>query len=213
MLALPKPPEKWDEPSVLVGTLSSPYQLDTCLECSFYHVPARHIPKDWLPISYVAIYQSRNMFPDDCGIRFYGKVKHCMPVRRWQISEIPKDSDELYYRFEIEAWEQLDPPVEVLEIPFKHLLSNLFLLKHSRQTPELALDTPAHYVFYHALHRSLELGEGTFRHTSGATVKHRNGLFEVHRRGRKIAAFCTEDFKNTPAGIFRQVIGILEKEE
>lgn len=211
MLALPDIPPQWDAPSVLVGTLSSPYQLDTCLECNFYHVPARQVPEDWLTVSYVAIYQSRTMFPEDCGIRFYGRIKDCISLRRCQITEIPKDSDELYYRLEVDSWEQLETPVGVREVPFTHLLTNLFLLEHSRETPELLLKTPEDFLFYQALHRSLELGDGTVLRHPGGTVQHKKGLFQVHRRGRKIAAFTTEDFIRTPASIFRQLMKALKK--
>lgn len=211
MLSLPKCPTVWDSPSVLVGTLRSPHQLDVCLGCGFYHVPACHIPEDRLPVSYVALYQSRSLFPEDCGIRFYGRVKRCIPVRRWQISEIPKNSHELYYRLEVDSWQQLESPVSVREIPFTHLFTNLFLLQHSKETPELSLETPVKYQYCQALRRSLELGDGiVLRHPKG-TVRLKNGLFQVHRHGRKIAAFCAEDFIRTPDAIFRELMEVLER--
>lgn len=211
MAALPEIPKKWDSPSVLVGALRSPHQLDICRDYRFYHVPARQIPNDWLPFSYVAIYQSYTMFPDDCGVMLYGKVKYWKPVQRWQIRELPKNSDELYYRLEVESWQQLEPPIAIKELPIVHLRTNLFLLKHSLETPELILRTPDHYVYYQALNTSLTLGDGTvFRHPGGV-VRHKNGLFQIHRHGRKIAAFCVEDFTETPAAIFRELMDILEK--
>lgn len=204
-------PSHWDSPSVLLGTLRTLNQLDICLECGFYHVPARLIPLDRLPIDYVAIYQSRLKYAEDCGVQYYGRVKSCTPVRRWQIREIPRDSDELYYRLEVEAWEQLEVPVRVLEIPFNHLFTNLFLLTHSQETPELTLKKPVHYVFYQALKYALQLGDGTvFRHRGGA-VRLTKELFQVYRHGRKIAAFVAEDFHRVPAEIFHQLIHMLEK--
>lgn len=209
--ALPEIPDRWDSPSVLVGALRSPHQLDICLEYGFYHIPAKQIPNDWLPFSYVAIYQSYHMFPDDCGVMLYGKVKHWKPVQRWQIRELPKSSDELYYRLEVEHWEQLEPPIAIKEIPIIHLRTNLFLLKNSLETPELTLKTPLHYVYYRALDASISLGDGiVFRHPGGI-VRHKSGLFQIHRHGRKIAAFRVEDFTESPASIFRELIDILEK--
>lgn len=209
--ALPKAPEKWDSPSVLVGSLRTPHQLEICLEYGFYHVPDRQIPADWFPIAYVAIYQSRSMFPDDCGVLFFGRVKRCTPVRRWQIQEIPKFSDALYYRLDVECWEQLEEPISVREIPIKHLLTNLFLLTHSRETPDLAIKSPEHYVFYHALKRALELGDGTVFHHKGRSVRMKKGLLQVHWKGLKIAAFRTEDFLQAPDAIFRELMGIIER--
>jgi len=209
--SLPAIPVNWDFPSVLVGALRTPHQLDVCLEHRFYHVPARYIPNDWLPFSYVAIYQSHTMFPDDCGVMLYGKVKYWKPVQRWQIREIPKSSDELYYRLEVDYWEQLEPPIAIKEIPVIHLRTNLFLLKNSLETPELTLKTPLDYVLYRALDASISLGDGiVFRHPGGV-VRQKNGLFQIHRRGRRIAAFCVEDFTETPASIFRELMNILEK--
>ena len=209
--ALPDIPKHWNSPSVLVGALRSPHQLDVCREYGFYHVPARQIPNGWLPFSYVAIYQSYNMFPDDCGVMLYGKVKEWKTVQRWQIRELPKSSDELYYRLEVESWEQLDIPIAIKEIPVVHLRTNLFLLTHSLEIPELILKTPRDYVYYQALSASPELGEGiVFRH-SGYVVLHKNGLFQIQRSGRKIAAFCVDDFMQTPTAIFRELMQILDQ--
>ena len=211
MAALPEIPKYWDSPSVLVGALRSPHQLDICRDYGFYHVPARYIPNDWLPFSYVAIYQSYTMFPDDCGIMLYGKVKSWKPVQRWQIRELPKNSQELYYRLEVERWEQLEPPIAIKEIPIVHLRTNLFLLTHSMDTPELTFRTPADYVYYQALNAALSLGDGVvFRHPGGM-VRLKKGLFQIDRHGRKIAAFCADDFSETPAAIFRELMDVLER--
>ena len=208
--AFPEIPKYWDSPTVLVGALRHPHQLDICREYGFYHVPARYIPNEWLPFSYVAIYQSYNMFPEDCGIMLYGKVKSWNPVQRWQIRELPKNSEELYYRLEVDSWEQLEPPIAIKEIPIVHLRTNLFLLTHSLDTPELTLKTPEHYVYYQALSAALTLGDGiVFRHES-STVRLKDGLFQVHRFGRKIAAFCAQDFQETPLAIFNELMNILE---
>lgn len=210
LLSIPKLPDRWTSPSVLVGTLRTPQQLDVCLECGFYHVPACHIPQDRLPISYVAIYQSRSLFPEDCGIRFYGRVKGCTPVRRWQISEIPKNSDELYYRLEVDAWEQLEAPIQIRELPINHLFTNLFLLEHSRDIPELSLETPAQFLSYQALRHSLELGDGTVLHHPRGKVQLKKGRFLIHRHGRQVAVFCAEDFIQTPSSTFRELMDILK---
>ena len=208
--AFPEIPKYWDSPTVLVGALRHPHQLDICREHKFYHVPARFIPKDWLPFSYVAIYQSYTMFPEDCGIMLYGKVKSWKPVQRWQIRELPKHSDELYYQLEVDCWEQLEPPIAARELPIVHLRTNLFLLKHSLETPGLILRTPEHYVYYRALNTALELGDGTVFFHSGGVVRLKSGVFQVYRLGRKIAGFCAEDFQETPSAIFRELMEVLE---
>lgn len=210
MAVFPEIPKYWDSPSVLLGALRSPHQLDICREHKFYHVPARYIPNDWLPFSYVAIYQSYTMFPNDCGVMLYGKVKSWKPVQRWQIRELPKNTDELYYRLEVDSWQQLEPPIAAKELPIVHLHTNLFLLTHSLETPGLILRTPEQYVYYQALNTALTLGDGTvFRHPGGI-VRLKNGVIQVVRFGRKIAGFCAEDFMETPSAIFRELMEVLD---
>lgn len=59
-----------------------------------------------MSIHWVAIYQSKNKFKNQAGIRYYGEVIYSEVVRRRSISEIPKNSDELYYRFWIKEWKR-----------------------------------------------------------------------------------------------------------
>ena len=64
----------WSVRDVLVGSLRDREQLKIALEHNFYHVPSRQLGEDDLPIRYVAIYQSRNIFGTEAGIRYYGEV-------------------------------------------------------------------------------------------------------------------------------------------
>ena len=204
-------PAVWNSPSVLVGTLRMSSQLDVCLNRGFYHIPACLIPEDRLPIDYVAIYQSRTLFPEDCGIYFYGKVKSCTPVRRWQIQEIPKDSNDWYFRFEIEHWEQLDCPIAVREIPFTHLFTNLFLLTHSLETPELSLESPGRYCHFQALRRAVDQGNHIILRYPWGTLRLKNGQLQFCHHGRKLASYATEAFIATPYAVFHQLIPLLEQ--
>lgn len=210
LLQMARLPAAWNEPSVLVGSLRMPSQLEVCLSCGFYHVPASQLPEQWLPVDYVAIYQSRAMFQKDCGIRYYGKVKSCTRVRRWEIEEIPKSSEEWYYRLEIPVWEQLESPVAVREVPFTHLLTNLFLLTHSLETPELCLETPAHYCCFQALRRAVDQGDHTILSYPGGKLRIKNGQLQLLSHGKKLAIYSQEAFLATPSAVFRQIIPLLE---
>lgn len=207
----PYEPEGWDAPSVLVGTLRKPSQLDVSLIHGFYHVPVGQIPEERLPVDYVAIYQSRSLFAKDCGIRFYGRVKQCTVVRRWEISEIPKASDALYYRFEILRWEQLEEPIAVREVPFTHLFTNLFLLTHAEETPQLLLKSPSQYRRYQAIKNALMRGDGpVFTHPGGKVIL-KNGRLLVRHRGRNLAVFPAADFQRVPDTVFRRLMDVLIK--
>ena len=78
----------WQTPDVLVGALRNRYQLDVCLECDFYHMPATSI--DPKTVRYVAMYQSITLFGRKSGIHWYGKVAEFEKVRRYEIDEIPR---------------------------------------------------------------------------------------------------------------------------
>ena len=64
----------WENRDVLVGSLRSKAQLDVALRHNFYHIPASQFPESAFPIHYVAIYQSKNFFGPEAGIRYYGFV-------------------------------------------------------------------------------------------------------------------------------------------
>ncbi len=143
----------WNERDVLVGTLRNKEQLNICLENKFYYVPATAVPQDNLPVHYVAIYQTRAMFGAEAKIEYYGEVITTKAVRRKEITEIPRDSEQLYYRFEIKEWKKLARPIEPKERGFVHMFTNMFLLEHSSDVPELFIASDEEYRFYYELKR------------------------------------------------------------
>ena len=78
----------WSSMDVLVGSLSSIEQLDTCLDHKFYHIPANRIKEADLPIRTVALYQSKRLFGAKAGIHYYGEVVQCALVPRNEISRL-----------------------------------------------------------------------------------------------------------------------------
>ena len=60
-----------------------------------------------------------------------------------------------YYRFDIREWKQLNRPIEAKETGFVRDFTNLFLLEHSVQTPELWLRTEEEYRLCSALKRAV----------------------------------------------------------
>ena len=104
--------EFFNKREVLVGSLSNAEQLDKCLEHKFYHTKAGNINLLKNKISTIAIAQSKNLFKDDAGVIYYGKVKNMKIVSRSEINEIPKNSSEIYIRFEIEKWLELKDKIK-----------------------------------------------------------------------------------------------------
>ncbi len=101
------------EHEVLIGTVKNRAQFEVNYNENFYHMPEAVIPKDMLPVQYVALYLPSGSFGDKNGcIRYYGKVKEIKLVKRGEIASIPSRNPEMmYYKFEIEEWLELENPI------------------------------------------------------------------------------------------------------
>ena len=199
----------WSVRDVLVGSMRNKEQLNTCLQHRFYHIPASRISENKLPIHTVALYQSKTLFGVKAGIRYYGDVIRCSLVPRNCITEIPSDSEELYYRLDIREWRQLPKPILPKEIGGVNFFTNRFLLEHSSETPELKLRSEEEYRLYTELKRRLndteindtdsEIG---FRFGDNMIV-FEDGKINVYRSGKVIAQNTIEAFGRSPNSVFR----------
>lgn len=211
----------WAHRDVLVGALSSAEQLGVCLQHRFYHIPCKQLKEVDLPIHAIALYQSQKKFGARAGIRYYGEVLRCKVVRRKEITEIPavKDKEEdLYYRFDIASWKELPKVITAKEVGFaSHLLTNRFLLEHSKEVPELKLRSESEYRLYCELKRALnsteineEGADVGFRYED-AMVVFEEGMINVYRDGKIISRFSIDTFTRSPNGVFRQLQASIEK--
>ena len=201
----------WSCRDVLVGTLRSREQLDVCLDHNFYYVPAERVEKH-LPIRYVAIYQTINLFGKDAGIVYYGEVRNYKVVRRSEITEIPGNSDEPYYRFEIMKWDKLNRPIQPKEIGGVVLFTNRFLLEHSIYVSDLVLGSEEEYRFLTELRRRTDAavinGE---EHPNGFMFEGSTILFTgaeilAYADNKITARYPVNDFIHRPNAVFRQIM-------
>ena len=201
----------WNQRDVLVGALRNRAQLDTCLKYKFYHIPASKIKDADLPIHYVAIYQSINIFGRAAGIRYYGEVTKTSAVKRRDIREIPKNSDEAYYRFEIKEWKELNIPLvakEVRDFPF---FTNMFLLQHCPDVPDLHISSEEEYRLYTEVRRLANDAsvnetdaEPGFKYDD-KTIIMENGDIVVLKDGTKIEQISIETFMRKPRESMRVI--------
>ena len=141
----------FSDKDTLVGAMRSPRQFGICLKRKFYHIPAFYVEEYPIP-KYIALYQSQRMFGDDvAGIKYYGEVKKCTPMRRSKIREIPKSSNEIYFKFKIKRWNRLDTVVEAGEIGFVRLFTNIFLLENVDDVSALAITNEYEFRVYKLL--------------------------------------------------------------
>lgn len=130
----------WTIKDMLVGALSNEKQLEFNLNNRFYHLPAKYISEDDLPVRYVALYQSNSIFKKESGIRYYGTVTRTCICRRKDIP-IPRtrhNANELYYRFDVKTWEELPVAIKVREEGvYRPKFTNMFLFQNCRDSYEL----------------------------------------------------------------------------
>ena len=101
------------EHEVLIGTVKSQKQFEINFSEKFYHIPEAVVPKNMMPVEYVALYLPAGTFGDEDGcIRWYGKVAETKTVRREEITSLPSSNlNMMYYKFEIEEWKKLEFPI------------------------------------------------------------------------------------------------------
>jgi hypothetical protein len=197
----------WKCRDVLVGSLGSKVQLEENLKWKYYYVPACYLRQKDLPIRYVAIYQSRNLFDEESGICYYGEVTGTELMQRWEI-RFPVNRNnkrELYYAFAIREWKQLENSIEIRdEWVSQPRLTNLFLLKNCRYTYELFnIDSEKSFRLAALLRKLLEVSEAPFSHKIGRNriVTYENGKIQVLTAdGRHRDSLSLEDLKECPSG-------------
>lgn len=137
----------WPEKTILIGALRNPNQLKVALENEFYHVPVS-VAKNVKDIKCIAIYQSKNLFRKNSGVRYYGKVVAVMELPRYEIKEIPSDLDTMYYRFEIDKWKILKNPINADALGEVASQTTLYQLMTAEKTSELHASTKTEYEIY-----------------------------------------------------------------
>lgn len=204
----------WSKRDVLIGTLRSNAQFQTCLEKRFYYIPQKLVADTDLPIHYVAMFQTPRIFSDKAGIHFYGEVLRAALVRRKNIREVlmrnDADPEELYYRFAIREWIPLEKPILPKESGFVREFTNMFLLENSEFVPELLLQSEEEYRFYTELKRrtgialedtgakpGFEMGE--------LKVLFENGKIWLYCNGKAVNQCTVQEFSRHPNATFRRM--------
>lgn len=146
--------EYFNERNVLVGTLKDKEQYNINISNKFYHMPKKNINLVKNNIKYIALYKSKNIFGEDAGITCYGKVKEINVLKRNEIAEIPKASDELYCRFEIEEWIELSHKIISNGFPLRRpIYTTFYLLNNANTLEELCIKNKEEFRLWMELKR------------------------------------------------------------
>jgi len=207
----------FDDMDVLVGSLRNKEQLKKALDFKFYHIPYRNLRKNGVSFKYIALYQSKESFKDEAGIRYYGKIKHWDIVRRKEITEIPKDSDELYIKFYIDSWNSLPIPIKPKEYGvLSHMYTNKHLLLNAEYLPEFCIKNKEEYRLYLELKRisnsvNIKSSSKILDNTSlesfvfdSTHISFENGNLKVIKEGA-LRLFPLSEFNAKPRTIIRQI--------
>lgn len=146
--------EYFNNRNVLVGTLKAKAQYNVNISKKFYHMPKKNVNIVKNNIKYIALYKSKNIFGEDAGITCYGKVKEINVLKRNEIGEIPKASDELYCRFEIEEWIELPHTIISNGFPLRRpMYTSFYLLNNANTLEELCIKTKEEFRLWMELKR------------------------------------------------------------
>lgn len=205
----------WSVRDVLIGTVRNQQQYDICRKNRFYYIPAERISASQLPVHYVTMLKARRTFGESGGMFLYGEVSSTTLVRRAEIREVPVrragDEKKLYYRFEICRWLPLPSPIRSDEPTFVSGFTNLFLLKHAAQFPELMLRSEEEYRLCAGLRHLLEGdgGIGGFITGSYAILLRQEKI--ILCRGREpLCEFPAAEYRACPFALFRILSEIMD---
>ena len=187
-----------------IGFLRNEAQLDICLRHNFYHMPTSQTRLKPSDIKYIAIYQSRTLFGDNAGIRYWGEVESCRLTRRDKIHEIPSESKQMYYLFKIKEWSTLKTPILPKNGFIPYPMTTKHLLLNARDTFELSLRSEEEFRIWRTVRDGVE----------GNAQKLPFGDFEISanadeicilRRDNRIFICSAEDFRENPRRIFNYI--------
>ena len=202
----------WNRRDVLVGTLRSPAQLESCIHGRFYYIPAPLITEEDLPIRYVALFQTPRIFPNRAGIFCFGEVQRSALVRRGSIREVPQthgSPNDLYYRYQIRQWDFLPDPILPKEAGFVRAFTNLFLLENAQFVPELLLRSEEEFRLFTELKRRMatlspDAPDSGFA-LGDIRVLLSGGTIRLFRAGENVGSCPMQAFSQYPVTTFQRL--------
>lgn len=189
----------WNCRDVLVGSVRSEEQLDETIKDRAYCIETALVKDDAFPIRYIALYQARSSFGSKAKVEYYGEVKTIEKFRESDINPNSTDANKFYYRFSVVDWQTLQRPIEPKEIGSRVMFTNLFLLQHSSQVPELYLNSEEEYRMFYELKRRTD-----------ANVLNSNNMVEGIEVGDYVVSFDDGEILLSSEGIIREKYAIVE---
>lgn len=203
----------WSKRDVLVGSVKSPDQLNDFLDKREFFVESSFIKDDAFPIRYVALYQGKSTFGANAKVEYYGEVKTAERINGTDI-DIALD-DKQYYLFTVVEWKKLPRPIEPREIGTRIMFTNLFLLQHSSQVPELYLNSEAEYRMFYELKRRTEANVLNNNETVDGIevgdfiISFDEGEILLSSEGKIRDKYAVLEFSKRPNLVFRRILDFM----
>ena len=192
----------------IVGVVKDKCQLEVNLEHNFYHVPAKLIYELDLPIKYVALYASIKTFGrESAGVLYYGEIAGMKAVPRNTISEIPKNSDEIYFVFKVKEWIKLEKPVKPLEVIGVVTMTSLALIKRSEYTAEIYMKNREEYYLFQFLKQICINGADRKKYNfNGTKIAAAGNTIEIIFSNGERRKLSRAEYSNKPFKLFRSIV-------
>ena len=203
----------WSKEEILVGSLSSLGQWEECFKKKYYYVPVSALYENYHQVEYIAIYQSKNLFGKEAGIRYYGEVIEVSIMPRIEINNLVGRThpNAKCYRFTIKEWKKLSSKIEFeSDWVYRPRYSNSFLLHNSKSTFELFnIRSESDYRLVYELRRIQENlrvqdddKELFVKIDDSISVYNDDTYIRVYDSGKEKMRRLTEDFIRSPSMVF-----------
>ena len=201
----------WSKRDTLIGTLEDSLQIKYCKLKNVYYLPVNLLKEDDLPIHYIALYEKND---SENGIYNYAVVRKIEVVQKNTIPILKceeSNTEELYYKFILNNWEQLEHPIYSDELKFKCELTTKFQLTNSTTVQELLLKSKDEFRFYKELRRISEsVCLDDLEKQCEFTIADNTFAFEgdhisFYKNKNKIEQYSILEFSKNPKKLIRQI--------
>ena len=196
---------------VLIGPLRNREQLDICLERNFYHIPCENLSADPKDINYIALYQSKNFFGQNAGIRYWARVNSYEITERTKITEIPKNSDEKYCKFIVSEWNTLPDTIKMSGFGAPFTTTSMYLLLLAKDVCELSFRDKTLHKLYRTILKSVnENRTRVATHYRNIIISAEDGKVNAYKNKRRVYSVSFENYLKSPGKFFWKIISFIK---
>ncbi len=203
----------WQNRDVLVVAVRDQDELDRVLEYKEYLVSDSYVNSQ-VHLRSVALYLSRKEFQGLSGIHYLGNIKYLAPLENQEKGPSLGKGSGKTVLVKVDEWRKLGKPIKPKEIGFDSFLTNLFLVEHAKEVPELFVRSVEEFRLYQELSRAVDdwiiaQDDSDIRFQHGELVLFiEEDSILVLQSGRLIRKYAVKEFMSRPNRIIKEVNGL-----